>query len=177
MLLKWEIETYFLSHLEKGKKTNTCLTRMCGEDGCSSFCCTCVHRRTEMAYEQHCAPDRLALETTVCPPQNCFWTRQLTIIHTFLHLKTSLLYLKGKKKNTKTMTLPTPSTTTTKKKTNKKAKPRDREIGTKQECKSKSSPNISKYYLYLLGKRCPNSLMAFIRATKFLKALHSVPLS
>lgn len=119
MLLKWEIETYFLSHLEKGKKTNTCLTRMCGEDGCSSFCCTCVHRRTEMAYEQHCAPDRLALETTVCPPQNCFWTRQLTIIHTFLHLKTSLLYLKGKKKNTKTMTLPTPSTTTTKKKTNK----------------------------------------------------------
>lgn len=60
-----------------------------------------------MAYEHHCVPDRLALETTFCPPQNCFRTRRLTIIHAFLHLKTSLLYLKGKKK--KVMTLPTPS--------------------------------------------------------------------
>lgn len=51
-----------------------------------------------MAYEHHCVPDRLALETTFCPPQNCFRTRRLTIIHAFLHLKTSLLYLKGKKK-------------------------------------------------------------------------------
>lgn len=61
-----------------------------------------------MAYEHHCVPDRLALETTFCPPQNCFRTRRLTIIHAFLHLKTSLLYLKGKKKK-KVMTLPTPS--------------------------------------------------------------------
>lgn len=52
-----------------------------------------------MAYEHHCVPDRLALETAFCPPQNCFRTRRLTIIHAFLHLKTSLLYLKGKKKS------------------------------------------------------------------------------
>lgn len=51
-----------------------------------------------MAYEHHCVPDRLVLETTFCPPQNCFRTRRLTIIHAFLHLKTSLLYLKEKKK-------------------------------------------------------------------------------
>lgn len=50
-----------------------------------------------MAYEQRCASARLALETTLCPPQNCFRTRRLTIIHAFLNLKTSLLYLKGKK--------------------------------------------------------------------------------
>lgn len=148
MLLKWEIETYFLSHLEKGKKTNTCLTRMCGEDGCSSFCCTCVHRRTEMAYEQHCAPDRLALETTVCPPQNCFWTRQLTIIHTFLHLKTSLLYLKGKKKKHQNNDPPNPFNNNNKKKNQQKKKDKK---NTKPTDKTNTKPCYNSVVLKILS--------------------------
>lgn len=36
--------------------------------------------------------DWVSLEATFCLPQNCFRTRHLTLIHTFLHLRTSLLY-------------------------------------------------------------------------------------